>query len=40
MAMALAMGAYQVSGIEHPQNVVQKLMLCLRKFFWIWLVFS
>jgi hypothetical protein len=28
MAMALAMGAYGVSGIEHPENVAQQLIFC------------
>jgi hypothetical protein len=28
MAMALAMGAYGVSGIELPQNVAQQLIFC------------
>jgi tRNA G46 methylase TrmB len=28
MAMALAMGAYSVLGIEHPQNVAQQLIFC------------
>jgi hypothetical protein len=28
MAMALAMGAFRVSSIEHPQNVTQQLIFC------------
>ncbi len=28
MAMALAMGAYRVLGIQHPHNVVQQLIFC------------